>query len=302
MKPSTIWYTFRQGIRNIFRNWMFSVASVLTMTACIFLFSIFFSITTNVNYITKQAEEKVPVTVFFEEGLPEERILEIRDIIQERPEVEDVVYESGDEAWEKFKSTYFGDDSSAADGFRDDNPLVNSSNLQVSLNDLNRQGELVAYIEAIEGVRSVNQAEQAAETLESVSSVVYYSSVAIIAILLLISTFLISNTISVGITVRSEEIAIMKYVGATDGFVRAPFIWEGLILGAIGAAIPLAAFYYIYNEVIGYILQTYSVLSMSVEFISAPVIYRTLCPIGIALGIGIGLVGSAVTLGKHLKV
>ena len=302
MRPSKIWYLFRQGIKNIFRNWMFSVASVLTMAACIFLFSIFFSITTNVNYIAKQAEEKVPITVFFEEGLPEERIMEIRDEIQERPEVESITYESGDEAWEKFRETYFGDDSAAADGFRDDNPLVNSSNLQVSLNNLNQQAALVSYIEGIEGVRNVNQAEQAAETLDSVSSVIYYASVVIIVILLLISAFLISNTISVGITVRSEEIAIMKYVGATDSFVRAPFILEGLILGAVGAAIPLVAFYYIYNEVAGFILRTYSVLSLSIEFISVSDIYRMLCPIGIALGMGIGLVGSALTIGKHLKV
>ncbi|MBQ9065393.1 MAG: permease-like cell division protein FtsX [Blautia sp.] len=302
MRPSTIWYILKQGFKNIKRNWMFSVASVLTMAACIFLFSIFYSITTNVNYITRQAEEKVPVTVFFDEGLPEERILEISDIIRQRPEVENIVYESGDEAWEKFKETYFGDDSAAADGFRDDNPLVNSSNLQISLNNLEQQSELVSYIEGIEGVRSINQSEQAAETLESVSNVVYYVSLVIIIILLLISVFLISNTVSVGITVRSEEIGIMKYIGATDSFVRAPFVLEGIILGTIGALIPLGAFYFIYHEVAGFILRTYNVLSLSIDFISAPVIYRTLLPIGVALGLGVGLIGSFVTIRKHLRV
>ena len=98
MRPSTIWYILKQGFKNIKRNWMFSVASVLTMAACIFLFSIFFAITANVNYITKQAEEKVPITVFFEEGLSEERIEAIGELIKARPEVESVVYESGDEA------------------------------------------------------------------------------------------------------------------------------------------------------------------------------------------------------------
>lgn len=302
MRPSTIWYILRQGFKNIRRNWMFSVASVLTMAACIFLFSIFYAITTNVNYITRKAEEKVPITVFFDEGLPEERIQEIGALIEARPEVESIVFESGDEAWEKFKETYFGDDSEAADGFRDDNPLVNSSNYQVSLNNLEKQPELVAYIESLEGVRNVNQAEQAAETLDSVRSVIYYVSLVIIVILLLISAFLISNTVSVGITVRSEEIGIMKYIGATDSFVRAPFFLEGVILGAIGAAIPLGAFYFIYNEVAGYILRTYNVLSLSVDFIPAPVIYRTLGPIGLALGIGVGLIGSLTTVRKHLRV
>ncbi len=302
MRPSTIWYTLRQGFKNIRRNWMFSVASVLTMAACIFLFSIFYSITTNVNYITKKAEEKVPVTVFFDEGLPEERIAEIGEQIKARPEVENIVYESGDEAWEKFKETYFGDDSEAAEGFRDDNPLVNSSNYQVSLNDLEQQASLVSFIESLDGVRNVNQSEQAAQTLESFSSIVYYASAVIIAILLLISIFLISNTVSIGITVRSEEIGIMKYIGATDSFVRAPFVLEGIILGIVGAAIPLAAFYFIYNEVAGFILRTYNVLSLSVDFISAPEIYSTLCPIGVGLGVGVGLIGSYFTIRKHLRV
>ena len=302
MRPSTIWYILKQGFKNIRRNWMFSVASVLTMAACIFLFSIFYAITTNVNYITMQAEEKVPVTVFFDEGLPEERIQEIGELIRQRSEVESIVYESGDEAWEKFKQTYFGDNTDAADGFRDDNPLVNSSNYQVSLNNLDMQGELVAYIESLEGVRTVNQSEQAAETLESFSNVVFYISIVIIVILLLISVFLISNTVSVGITVRSEEIGIMKYIGATDRFVRAPFVLEGIILGALGAAIPLGVFYFLYNEVAGFILRTYNVLSLSVDFISAPAIYRTLCPVAIALGMGVGLIGSLFTIRKHLRV
>ncbi|MDO4648484.1 MAG: permease-like cell division protein FtsX [Eubacteriales bacterium] len=302
MRPSTIFYILKQGIKNIKRNWMFSVASVLTMSACIFLFAIFFSIVNNLNYIAKSTEEKVPITVFFDEGISQEQIDAIGEQIKTRPEVESIVYQSADEAWEKFRALYFPEDSKAAEGFKDDNPLIESSNYQISLNDLSKQADLVAFIQSLEGVRKIEQAEKAAETLSSVSSIVYYVSAAVIGILLLISVFLISNTISVGISVRGEEIGIMKYIGATDRFVRAPFVLEGIILGAVGAIIPLVAMFFIYNESISYILTKYSVLSGSVKFMSVYDIFRSLIPIGLLLGIGIGLVGSFWTTRKHLRV
>lgn len=145
MRPSTIWYTLKQGIINIKRNWMFSVASVLTMAACIFLFGIFYSIMNNVDHIAQKVEEEVPITVFFDEGTKLEQKKEVRRIIEARPEVEHIEYESATEAWEWFKEEYFGG-SEAAEGFKDDNPLVNSSNLRVYLNDISTQTLLVEYI------------------------------------------------------------------------------------------------------------------------------------------------------------
>lgn len=301
MRPSTIWYTLKQGIKNIKRNWMFSIASVLTMAACIFLFGIFYSIVNNVNSIAHNLEEEVPITVFFEEGTSEEEITQVGKLIRLRPEVSRIEYESADEAWEIFREKYF-QGSEAAEGFKDDNPLVNSSNYHVYMNDIEKQPDLVKYIQGLEHVREVNQSEEAAKTLGSVNRLVSYVSIAVIAVLLVISIFLISNTISVGISVRKEEIGIMKYIGATDGFVRAPFLLEGMVLGIIGAAIPLVGLYFGYNSAITYILTKFNVLTGVVNFIPAGEIYRTLLPIGLALGIGIGLVGSFITTRKHLRV
>lgn len=301
MRPSTIWYVLKQGIINIKRNWMFSLASILTMAACIFLFGIFYSLVNNVSYLTKKVEQEVPVTVFFNEGTTDEQIQAVGAQIEARPEVERIVYESADEAWEKFSQEYF-QGSEAAEGFRDDNPLVNSSNYQVYMNDISKQSELVAYIQGLENVREVNQSEQAANTLSSINRLISYVSLAVIVILLLISVFLISNTVSVGISVRSEEIGIMKFIGATDRFVRSPFVLEGIVLGIIGAAIPLVGLYFVYNSAIQYILTRFNMLSGIVEFIPVLEIYQTLLPIGLALGVGIGLVGSFWTTRKHLRV
>lgn len=301
MRPSTIWYTLKQGIKNIKRNWMFSIASILTMAACIFLVGVFYSLVTNVDNIAQKVEQEVPVTVFFDEGTTEEQMQEVGNLIQARPEVERVEFESAEQAWENFKDKYF-QGSDAAEGFKDDNPLVNSSNYHVYLNQIEKQTELVNYIQGLEPVRDVEQSEQAANTLGSFNKLVSYASIVIIALLLIISIFLISNTISVGISVRKEEIGIMKYIGATDAFVRAPFLLEGMVLGVIGAAIPLVALYFLYNSVVEYILNKFSVLTGVVAFIPVWQIYQILLPIGLALGIGIGFIGSMMTTRKHLRV
>ena len=301
MRPSTIWYTLRQGIKNIRRNLMFSIASVLTMTACIFLFGVFYSIVNNVNSIAHKVEEEVPITVFFEEGTTEEEIQAVGEQIKERPEVARIEFESADDAWESFKEQYF-QGSDAAEGFKDDNPLVNSANYRVYLNTIEKQNALSSYIAGLEHVREVNQSEEAAQTLGSLNRLVSYASIAVIAILLVISVFLISNTVSVGISVRKEEIAIMKYIGATDAFVRAPFVLEGLVLGIIGAAIPLVALYFAYNTTVQYVLDKFNVLTGVVEFIPVFRIYENLVPISLLLGMGIGLIGSFWTTRKHLKV
>ena len=136
MRPSTIWYTLKQGIKNIKRNFMFSIASIITMAACIFLFGIFFSIVNNVNTLAHKVEEDVPITVLFNEGTTQEQMDAVGELIRQRPEVSKIEFESGDEAWEKMKQEYFGDDSEAADGFKDDNPLANSSNYRVYMNNI----------------------------------------------------------------------------------------------------------------------------------------------------------------------
>ena len=301
MRPSTIWFTLKQGIVNIKRNWMFSLASILTMAACIFLVGVFYSIVNNVDNIAHKVEQEVPITVFFEEGTTQEQIDQISAQISQRPEVEKVEFTSADQAWEDFKEEYF-QGSDAAEGFRDDNPLVNSANLAVYMNQIEMQGELVSYIQGLDHVREVEQSEEAANTLGSFNRLVSYASLVIIVLLIVISVFLISNTISVGIAVRKEEIGIMKYIGATDGFVRAPFVLEGMVLGLIGAAIPLTALYFLYNTAVEYVLTRFNVLTGVVEFIPVANIYRVLVPISVALGIGIGLIGSCWTTRKHLRV
>lgn len=302
MRISTFGYSMKQGVKNIGRNKMFSIASIATMAACIFLFGLFYSIVMNFNYIVDKAEEGVAITVFFKEDATQAQKDKIGEDLKKEDGVLEVNYISAEEAWNKFQDDYFGDSKEAAEGFKNDNPLANSDNYEVYMSDVSKQKKVVAYAESLEGVRKVNKSDTVAKTLTSVNKLVGIVSAAIIVILLAVSVFLISNTVTMGITVRREEIAIMKYIGAKDGFVRAPFIFEGLLIGVIGAIIPLVMLYFMYDKAVGYVMTRYSLLNNIVDFLPVMKVYQTLLPVGIALGVGIGFLGSTFTIRKHLKV
>lgn len=317
MRISTIGYVGKQGIKNIWRNKMFSLASVATMSACIFLFGLFFSILVNFQYIIRSAEEGVAITVFFEEDATDEQKEEIGTQLAEHEGVANVNYVSAEEAWEEFQKEYFGDNPELAEGFKDDNPLASSDNYEVYMETTENsdqsliarsrslsetQNELVEFAQGLDGVREVNKSDVVANTLSSVNTLVAIVSVAIIIILFGVSIFLISNTVTMGITVRKEEIAIMKYIGAKDFVVRSPFVIEGLIIGIFGAAIPLTLLYFLYDKAVQYIMERFSILQNIIDFLPVGTVYQILLPVGLIMGIGIGFLGSFFTVRKHLKV
>ena len=300
---SSIFYNIRQGIKNIFRNSMFSLASIATMTACIFLFGVFFAVIINVRSLVTSIEEEVGITVLFDEGISQEEIDTIGAAISSLEEVTEVKYTSPEEAWEKFKDEYFKDNPEYAEGFADDNPLAQSASYTVKVRSIEEQNTVADIIRAMPGVREVNQSAAAVETLVSFNNLLTYVSIAIILILLVIAIFLISNTISVGISVRKEEIGIMKLIGATDSFVRAPFIVEGILLGIIGAAIPLLILYFSYDFIMQKLFARFGILeTMAGALPTVQQVFAYVLPVGLILGLGIGLTGSIITVRKHLDV
>ena len=298
MRMSSFFYTLGQGFKNLGRNRWYTLASVATISACLFLFGMFYSIVTNFQHVVKTAEEGVSVTVFFNEGTGEDVILATKALIEKRPEVSKVDYISAQDAWEGFKADYLGE---YADGFTE-NPLEDSANLQIYLNDVSMQPALVTYLESIDGVRMVNRSEVTASSLSGVNSLIAYVSLGIIAILLLVSIFLISNTVTIGISVRKEEINIMKYIGATDFFVRAPFVIEGIIIGLIGSLLPLVIIYFLYNKAAEFLAIRFSMLNSILDILPVGKIFEALTPISILIGVGIGFLGSVTTVRKHLHV
>lgn len=300
-KLSTLRYTTKQGIINIGKNKMFSLASIATMTACIFLFGIFYSMVMNFQNVVRAAEQGVAVTVFFEDGVKDKQIKKIGEKIRERAEVSKVQFVSAEEAWEEYKKIYFRGQEELSEGFKE-NPLVNSANYQIYLSDVSMQSTLVSYLKDLDGVGRVNKSDMVANTLSDFNKLIGYVSAAIIIILLMVAVFLISNTITVGIGVRREEIEIMKLIGATDYFVRAPFIVEGIFIGLIGSVIPLVILYLMYGKVIGYIIDRFVFLNNVLKFLPVQTVFQTLVPVALILGVGIGFLGSRITIRKHLSV
>ena len=311
MKISTLLYTIKQGFANILRNKWYSLASIATISACLFLFGLFYSIVANFQNILKTAEEGVSVTVFFHSEwdgceshidgqIPsEQRIEEIGQDIAKRAEVSDVQFKSADEAWATFGPDYFGEDY--AEGFPE-NPLAGEDSYEIFLSDVSMQDALVTWLQSIPEVRKVNYSEMTANTLSGLNLLIAYVSMGIIVILLAVSIFLISNTVAIGISVRSEEINIMKYIGATDFFVRAPFVLEGMLIGLIGAAVPLGLIYSLYNYALNYMVNRFMVLSGFLNFLSVDEVFHFLVPVSLGVGVGIGFLGSISTVRKHLHV
>lgn len=314
MKIRTLFYTIRQGFVNIFRNKWYSLASIATIAACLFLFGLFYSIVMNFRSIVMKAEEGVSVTVFFhyendfcdshtEGQIPSDaRIEEIGQMIAGRAEVSDVKFISDEEAWENYRRENWGENYEAySKGFLE-NPLKGDHSYEVFISDVSLQSALVTWLESLPEVSKVNHSALTADTLSGANLLIAYVSIGIIIILLAVSVFLISNTVAIGISVRSEEINIMKYIGATDFFVRSPFVLEGMLIGLLGAELPLWLIYGIYNYVLNYIAERFAILSNFLAFLPVEELFGVLTPVSLLVGIGIGFLGSIVTVRKHLHV
>lgn len=281
---------------------MYSLASMATMAACIFMFGIFFCLVQNINHVIKIAESGMAVTVFFDEGMSEDEIKAIGEKISSRTEISKMEFISAERAWEEYKEIYFAKNPKLAEGFADDNPLANHAHYDIYLTDVKLQNDLVTYLESIEGVRLVNQAKDVANILSDFNVLVGYASVAIIGLLLAVSIFLISNTITIGINSRREEIGIMKLIGSTNAFARTPFLIEGIVIGLVGAIIPLGVLYFGYTKLVAYIISEFKLLTDVLQFLPVEQLFKNLIPVAMILSVGIGFFGSFFTTRKHLKV
>lgn len=299
---STLWYGLKQGIKSIIQNKIFSLAAIGTITACLFLLSVFYSLFTNFQHMVYNAESTVGLIVFFDENATPAQIESIGSQIEMQKQVDKVEFVSAEEAWSRFKTELLEGEEELVNAFVDDNPLIDSASYEVYLSDVSQQAELVSYIEGLDGVRKVNGSQDAARGFNSFNMLIGYVSVSIIVLLILISVFLIYSAVDMGINVRKDEIAIMKLIGATDVFVRLPFIVEGIVMGLIGAAIPLLIMRVLYERVIAFIVTHFSTLSSWLTFVNTKTVFYVLVPLCLAIGVGIGVLGSTMSVRKHLHV
>lgn len=252
--------------------------------------------------VAKTAETTVGITVFFDENLPEDQILAAGDVIRGWTEVREAGYTSAAQAWENFKTQYFEGMEELAEGFADDNPLSGSASYEIFLNDIGDQDKIVDRLEGQEGVRKVRYSSTAVAGLTSAGRMIGAMSVVIIGVLLAVAVFLISNTISVAAAFRRRENEIMRFIGATNYMIRAPFVVEGLLLGALGAAIPLAGMYFMYQEAVVYVNRHYQMITGLFQPMGLEEIFPCMAATAGSLGLGIGFFVSFFTIHRHLKV
>ena len=211
-------------------------------------------------------------------------------------------YISAEEAWESYKKDVFQGNEELLEGFEGNNPLKESDSYEITLKEVKSYKQVVSHLETIDGVRKVRYSEGAAEGMTKINTMGTYLAGGIILILMAVSIFLVSNTVSIGVAVREEEISIMKLIGAANGFIKAPFRAEGMIIGILGSLIPTAIIFAGYEGIINWMNDKFHVVTVFMKFVPIQQIMLYLLPLALLVGIVIGLLGSSITIRKYLKV
>ena len=276
-----------------------SIASIGTVAACIFMIVISYCALTNVDYMLTQIEESIGIAVFLEEDVNSDKVLEINDQLVNMDHVESVSYISPEDALQEMKESWDAEEILA--GFDESNNPLTSS-FEVSLDDIQYQSDVVSKIEQIEGVRKIRSSETETEFLVKISNFLRLFGSVLILALAAISVVIITNTVKLSVFTRRTEISIMKYVGATDSFIRWPFVIEGIITGLVGAAIPIIVAWPLYNKLIDVIYAQIPMIRSIVTFKFGIDIFSVLLPVSLAFGALLGVLGSNISLRKHLNV
>lgn len=299
MKLSSIKYYFKEGFSGMLKNRLMTVASVATVAACIFIMSFSYCIVNNLSYMLGQLEDKVGVVAILNDELNADEVNHISEEINALPHVKTVTYISPDEALEDLQEEW--GTQGILDGFSgENNPL--SKSFDIAIDGIRSTGDVVKSIESIEGVKSVRHAQTATEMLMKLNKVATIMGSLVILILGVISVVIIMNTIKISVYTRRTEINIMKYVGATNWFIRWPFVIEGVLIGLIGAVIPIAIAWPAYGKMVDVVYDYLPILNNMVEFRNSADIFSLLVPIALLFGILLGVVGSVSSIRKHLNV
>ena len=295
-------HSIKQGLINLKKNRMFTLASVGTVAACLFVFGLFYFVLSNFQNIIHSAESSVGVSAFFEENISEAEIQTIGNVIRGRKEVDHVEFVSSEEAWNRFKEENFAGTPEIVESFGEEDPLQDSASYEVYLKNIEEQDTLVECLKTVKGVRTIKKSDEVAAGFSSVNKLVGGVSLVLILVLLFVSVFLIHSTIATGIAVRKPEIAIMRLMGASDFFIWAPFIVEGIVIGLIGSALPLIVLAISYGRILAYISGHFSLFAKGLDFLSTGEVFTVLIPVSLFLGVGIGFLGSYLTVRKNLDI
>ena len=299
MKHSVFGYLIGEGFRNVTHNKKSTGASLAIMCATMLIFGLFFIIIENINYIIETIETEQGMQVFIEKDATDSQISQIGDQIKLIDGVNKITYVSKEDALNQVKER-LKDKQGLIAGWDEENPF--RASYFVTLTDLNLSDQVQEEIKKIDNVAEISSKDTTIKGLISVANVVRVISITILVLLIIISTFIIANTIKLTVHARRKEISIMKYVGATDSFIRLPFIVEGIIIGVIAAILSLVVIGLIYNFSADAISSSIVINKMGMALLGFEDMITLLVIVYLALGIGIGSLGSTISMRKYLDV
>ena len=301
MKWSSFQYLTKQGLHNLRANRLMSLASIGVLTACLLLTGIAGLFSANVNSLVEYLGDQNETVVYLDQGLSDEELASVDQTLRSMPGLAAVTYVSQEEVLETYKG-YMSEYADLFNDFEEDNPF--HANYRVVLEDLNQLDEMIAQLEQIDGVYSVSAPTQLSSVFLTIQRAVTYAGWALVAVLALVSVVVISNTIRLTVFARRKEINIMKYVGATNGFIRWPFFVEGTSVGLISGL--LAA---------GLVIGAYALVVNRIGAMSGfwgPILGSCLLRVGqvwpvvlgafLIFGVVIGSIGTATSIHKYLEV
>ncbi len=295
MKIRTFGYFFREALKSFYRNWLMTFASILTVTLSLFILGMFLSTVLNLNHMASYLENQVELSVYMKDGLTTKQVMDVGSRIKKLPEMKSVSFVNKDQALKNFRER-LGDRSYLLDSLNT-NPLPSSFEIVFHTPEAVRQAaHIVAQYPEVE---SVQYGQETIEQLFQFTRIVRIGGAILIVFLAFSTLFIISNTIRLTVFARRKEIQIMKYVGATNGFIRWPFLLEGMMLGFIGSLIAGACLWKMYT----WSLQ--ELLDNGLAFLPMIPAYPFIAELAgalVVIGIAIGGIGSAISVRKHMKV
>ena len=300
MRYNVLSYLIGEGFRNFFKNKKSTGASLMIMCATMLIFGLFFLIGQNVNYMLKEIESEQGMQVFMVKDATEEQIKTLGEEIQNIDYVAKIEFVSKEEAFNIVKERY-SEYSRFLEGYTvEKNPFKVS--YVVTLTDLSKSDEVRTQIEALENVNNIEMRDKTINALVSIANGIRWVSGGILVLLIVISVFIIANTIKLTVHARRKEISIMKYVGATNGFIRWPFIIEGIIIGIIAAMISILILGLGYNLLINKIMESSVTNMINITLLPFAEVFKLVIIVYLSLGIGIGTLGSIISMRKYLEV
>lgn len=299
MRYNVLSYLIGEGFKSTFKQKKMTSASIIIMCATMFIFGLFFVIGENVNSVIHQIEEQQGIQIFIDEEATETEIETLGNEIRNIEGVNKVTFVSKEDALNSVKAV-FDDNQGLLEGWDEENPFPAS--YFVTLTDLSLNEQVQEKIYALDNVDEIASENNTINRLQELANGIQIMTIIILALLIIISIFIISYTIKLTVHARRREISIMKYVGATNGFIRGPFIVEGIIIGLISAIITLIILGLSYNAVMGGIGESVLIQSIGIGLLSFSEMFFLVLTVYLVLGIGIGILGSVISMRKYLKV